>query len=520
MRFLLSLIVVAGTFATWSCKDSKDKEATALSQTPTSEDSVAINVPAAEPSELAASATLSAEQAALASQLENFISDEYVEAFIKRPASKHWYGFYMAGRKAGYAVLEMRRSEAEEVGAFMVAITIFMKADGQDMRMRMATFYAGAPSYETLAIHTEESSASATMQRRFVREGERTQVLTRVDGKESAPSFAPAMCGTLRTELASFAPDLRRVTAGTNGRYCSFSSDEQKQELSELRVVSVEERQVSGVPLKVATVEQRSAENKPWTSAVVTEDGTSLEVKISEGLVIKLEDQELAQSSVEGIDIFAAAVKANKALGDPMLIKELKLQVTFAEGFTPPPSTPNQRVEKQGDNQYKITIRSVPGAKVLPAERAEALVSVGDIDASNPAIIAHARTITAGAKTDKDKIAAVNGWVYRNLAKSLSTNLTTASQVLDHKTGDCTEHTVLLVALLRALKIPARELGGLVYLNDDFGAFGWHAWAEVEIDGHWVQVDPSWDELVANATHINLGDEGHVNIGSMKLELL
>lgn len=520
MRILLFLIVVTGTLSTWSCKGSKDKKTNVESVAPVPEETASAETTAPEAVEPAASASLSAAQAALAGQLENFVSDAYVEAFMKRPASKHWYGFYMAGQKAGYAFLELRQAQDDEPGSYMIAISIFMKSDGEEMRMREATFYGGAPSYETIAIQTEESSSTAGVQRRFVREGDKTQVITLIDGTESSRGWAPAMCGTLPTELATFAPDLSRVAAKTQGKYCSFSSDEQKQELSEVRVVSVEERQVSGVPLKVAILEQRSADNGPWTKAVVTEDGTSLEVKMGQGLVLKLEEQVLAQSSIEGIDIFASAVRVDKALGDPAAIKELKLRASFTEGFEPPESTPNQLVEKQGDNQYNITIRSVPGAKVLPDEREAALAAVGDIDANNPAIIAHARKITAGTKTNKEKIAAVNSWVYRNLKKSLSTNVNTASQVLDHKTGDCTEHTVLLVALLRALKIPARELSGLIYVDDDFAAFGWHAWAEVEIDGQWVQVDPSWDELVANATHLNLGGEGYVNMGSITLEVL
>ena len=52
-------------------------------------------------------------------------------------------------------------------------------------------------------------------------------------------------------------------------------------------------------------------------------------------------------------------------------------------------------------------------------------------------------------------------------------------------------------------------MSGLIYMGDDFQRFGWHEWAEVEIDGRWVQVDPSWGEHVADASHITLavGDD-------------
>jgi transglutaminase-like putative cysteine protease len=42
-------------------------------------------------------------------------------------------------------------------------------------------------------------------------------------------------------------------------------------------------------------------------------------------------------------------------------------------------------------------------------------------------------------------------------------------------------------------------------MGDGIQRFGWHAWAEVDLDGRWVQVDPSWGEPLANATHLTLG---------------
>ena len=56
--------------------------------------------------------------------------------------------------------------------------------------------------------------------------------------------------------------------------------------------------------------------------------------------------------------------------------------------------------------------------------------------------------------------------------------------------------------------IPAREVGGLAY--GDFGdpSFGWHAWAQIH-DGHaWVSVDPTWDEVYVDGTHILLQSDG------------
>jgi len=56
---------------------------------------------------------------------------------------------------------------------------------------------------------------------------------------------------------------------------------------------------------------------------------------------------------------------------------------------------------------------------------------------------------------------------------------------------------------------------------DNAPAFGFHAWAEVALDGHWVQVDPTWDEPVADATHVVLmegdGDAWNEALGNLRL---
>jgi hypothetical protein len=65
-----------------------------------------------------------------------------------------------------------------------------------------------------------------------------------------------------------------------------------------------------------------------------------------------------------------------------------------------------------------------------------------------------------------------------------------ASQVASHRSGDCTEHAVLLAALARSVGLPARVAVGSVIIHDGehVGAYG-HAWTELHRDGVWALVD-------------------------------
>ncbi|HEX6199362.1 MAG TPA: transglutaminase domain-containing protein, partial [Thermoanaerobaculia bacterium] len=102
--------------------------------------------------------------------------------------------------------------------------------------------------------------------------------------------------------------------------------------------------------------------------------------------------------------------------------------------------------------------------------------------------------------------------VRRHVAvKDLDTGFATASEVARTGSGDCTEHAVLLAALLRAAGIASRVVTGLVYLEDAAGlgeeargAFGYHMWTQALVDGGWLDLDATLPGGF-DATHIALG---------------
>jgi transglutaminase-like putative cysteine protease len=73
-----------------------------------------------------------------------------------------------------------------------------------------------------------------------------------------------------------------------------------------------------------------------------------------------------------------------------------------------------------------------------------------------------------------------------------------ALEVLESRRGDSNEHTVLFVAMARAMGLPARPSAGVVYVD---GQFYYHAWPEVYLNG-WVPVDPTFGQFPADASHI------------------
>ena len=193
-------------------------------------------------------------------------------------------------------------------------------------------------------------------------------------------------------------------------------------------------------------------------------------------------------------------VPSDVALGDPGRVTKMLVDVKSSYAL---PDNPNHHVVVDHDIQH-VTIEVGPGKALTPLERAEALHPTRRIDADARSIRRASREATSGAQSDRARVDALVAWTYQHMT-CVHADETVASTVLARASGDCSEFSLLFVALARAAGIPARRVVGLASTEvDNAPAFGFHAWAEVALDGHWVQVDPTWNEPVADATHVLL----------------
>ena len=121
----------------------------------------------------------------------------------------------------------------------------------------------------------------------------------------------------------------------------------------------------------------------------------------------------------------------------------------------------------------------------------------------------------------------------------------TVLETIDERSGDCTEYANLLTTLARSAGLPARTVMGLAYTErmkpstaNDYpyperragsgndGGFwrgnglrprlAFHAWNEVAVDDAWRVVDPTWNQVRADATHIPMPDNQAALLHSMQ----
>lgn len=140
-----------------------------------------------------------------------------------------------------------------------------------------------------------------------------------------------------------------------------------------------------------------------------------------------------------------------------------------------------------------------------PDAQASHLASSFLIDYAEPSVQAlreriESRYGTAPAPADLEQF--VHDFIER---KNIAHGFDVASVVARSRAGDCTEHAVLLTALLRMYGYPARTvLGVFVSLREPVSGFG-HAWTEYRGDNGWVGLDGTRIDDGVGAHHIPLG---------------
>lgn len=132
------------------------------------------------------------------------------------------------------------------------------------------------------------------------------------------------------------------------------------------------------------------------------------------------------------------------------------------------------------------------------------LAETADHPVADPRILSLARRATDGAADDPARLAALTAFVNGYLRYEETPVRRHVLRLLDEPVGDCTEFADLLTTLARSLGMPARTVFGLAYEDGSPPAFRFHAWNEVEVDGRWRSVDPTWNQLRPDATHIPL----------------
>jgi hypothetical protein len=455
-----------------------------------------------------------------------------LRAYVLKKKSRQAYGIYVKGQKIGWMIDELKlgKYQGKEVAvqsseAYTAVVVDKEKSVQKDKSVKYYSLEGDGPIVYALEQSVEDKTKT---ERTITRLKDRLLITikTRKRTLERKVPFPRETLGQLqKLELWLNGNPARGAT------FVTYSASFDQERIDTREVYTFQKKQSiqwDGKALDVFVVRVRTKGANFDT--LLRGDGTILKGKFGGLFDLRAEKEDAARKlNPKAVDLGnASSVPVDRALGEPAKVQCLTLEATGLGDLKLPTSHRQQvRPGKNGTVVIELTRdhRVKKGAPLTHKERKKYLRATISIQSDDPTIRKLVRKIRGKETRPLKVVRRLERWVYVNLRQTNAANASTALDVLDNRAGDCTEHTLLLVTLVRAAGIPAREVGGLAYLDGKRPQFGWHAWAEVHDGGQWVTVDPTWDQVYVDATHIKFDEDpedlAYVNVvGKLKLKVL
>jgi transglutaminase-like putative cysteine protease len=206
---------------------------------------------------------------------------------------------------------------------------------------------------------------------------------------------------------------------------------------------------------------------------------------------LELASREQALAPRTALQAASYFVPTNRRLARHTEISALELEVTGAAAS-----------ELWPDLTRNDTLLRRANAVSTPVLQGDELDETADHPVSDPRIRELARRAVAGIDAPAARVGALTRFVNDYLRYEPGGVRRHVLALLDEPRGDCSEFADLLTTLARSLDIPSRTVFGLAYADAAEPAFRFHAWNELLVDGEWQVVDPTWNQLRVDATHI------------------
>ena len=428
--------------------------------------------------------------------------------------NEHWYNITLMNNKIGYMHTSSERTEyeGEAVDRTKIDIVMNLKALGASVTVEITRVeYTGADLMPRYFLSTADESGLKQVEGRIV-DGT-AYIKTTLNG-ETTESEVAVPPDTISEHTGVESLFRKGLKIGEKRNFHIFSFDLLKPVKTEIEVEGRDTLTYQSAEKQVYVLRQtmdmmNGITAKVWLDA----DGVSYRTEVPMmgfTMITAKTDKKTALRGTEEIDV-VLKTRILPSGGHPMRnAKNFEADVKLTSGSLADAimSNSRQKLEVNGKNVGRLSIQ-VPAVVAedcpdLPLQRVESefLGASAYIQTDAPAIRAKVQEILDGEVNSWRAAEKLCRWVHTAMTdKKMSGGFGSSLTALESLSGDCTEHTVLFIALARAAGIPARICSGVTYAKD---AFYYHFWPEVYV-GSWVQMDPTLGQTVADATHIQLG---------------
>ncbi len=434
---------------------------------------------------------------------------------VQRPEGGEYFGLYLMDKKVGYFFTQLTRTGDTATSVNEMHFKANVGTQISDRYMKETKVYEATPGGKLLSMTVESKGDGGDQLLKAKVTAKGLEVERSRPGQPTEQRVLPAPKETVEDA------DQARVALLRKKRVEGTVTD--SIDLEQYKVASwptgESTRIVAGVPVKLRQVTTLSDKEKVPAEDFFDEQGRMFEQRYGPTMRAVAESKDVAMK-LDKVEVFGLTrVVLPKPLPDSA--QAVPAKVTLVVKELPEKFQTNgyrQKYKAAADGQVEVTLLAV-----APKERAtrpvadpnggENLKSTIIVEADHPDIKAKAAELSGSEKDAYTVAKKISRWVNESLRKDYGQSKDRAADVLKAMKGDCTEHSLLTVALLRAAGIPAKRVDGVVYLKQEDGvpALYWHEWVEAYV-GEWTQLDPTFGEDVVKATHWALGEEARAEI--------
>ncbi|HWB18733.1 MAG TPA: transglutaminase-like domain-containing protein [Phycisphaerales bacterium] len=420
---------------------------------------------------------------------------------------EEWAVLALSGKKVGHVVT--RTWTAGELVKTDSTTTMTFGRVGESARIEMQVSYVETTGGKPISITSMQKTSNQPV-RMMVTFGEKTAEVVTEEGERESRKSEPLPSEKWLTPRGVEALMKEKVTSGAKAySYATIDpSNGLKPGHFQGKLKGKKTIQEGGKDVEVSEWEATSDMMPVTSTEFYDAEGVLIESRMPLGigeLVTRRTTKEEALANAEGgaAEILTPSfVKPDERLPNLDTAKSVTLRVKTKDGKALDlPSAGGQSVQKTDDPSAElVTVQTEEGSEATDAEKGDqAYLRASGPISSDDALVkkladSAVRTVADehGVKSDSAKAEAMRMRVFRHISKKdLGTAFASAAETAKTRTGDCSEHAVLLCAMLRSQGIPARVATGLLYVDDGSmtGFFGWHMWTQALIDGKWVDFD-------------------------------
>jgi hypothetical protein len=427
------------------------------------------------------------------------------------PYQEHWAGMVFNGVKVGFTHLSI--SPAEDA------------AKGFDIRSRASLRFHFLMVDKSVILESHDRVADDLSIKHFESnynlDGNRQKLTGKLkDGRldveivnkgQSSRVSIPFEGKLYPTSIIGLYPVLHGLELGRHYSYQVYDGETQTIATVTQEVLAYEESEL--FPGKAFRIKTRLHEQVS-TTWIDARGYPLLEMALGGVLIANLESENrakhyLTQAAVNKDDVLLnfSLIRSDTDIMEPERVKFMEVALSGVGAGLGLPEDEIQQCQREGQELFcQIKTQGLDEDKNPdtgdPDEIKRYLQPSHIVPSNNDLIRKTARDIAADSETTTEKLSVLVEWLQENIEKK-PVDVFTALDVLSGKMAECQGHSFLFAAFARALDIPTRVVNGIVYSRGHQG-FLYHTWAESQVNGHWVAVDPTFGQMPADATHIKL----------------